>query len=209
MASYSANDMILYNDLNGAYQKYQTANARWRNHWWETVVTIFQQSKKWAKEFILDPVKRELRRIGEKAADVADKIAAELRYHASGAFIHFAPGVISLDVPGSEKIYLFKFYEVGNPEPIFSKIGTTTRTCFQRVKEEISYYLRQFDIEGVEVEAIHDCGAMPAESYESFLRAMFTKKFPNTWKKNDRFFGVDISPTDFSKACARFAALEV
>lgn len=209
MANYSAKQMILYNDLESAYQKFLTTSTNWKNHWWETVTTIFNQSKGWAKKYILDSVKRELRRIGDKVADVCEVVTSSIRMRNSGVVIIFKPGVEQKDRNGTEKIYLFKFYEMGNPEPIFTKIGTTSRTCLKRIKEEISYYLKQFDLEKVEVDAIHDCGEMPAESYESFLRALFTKKFPNTWKRNDRFFGVDIDPRDFQKACARFAALEV
>lgn len=207
--NYSANEAIEYNDLNYAYAKYKKANNRWREHWWDAVVTIFQKSKKWTEKYILDPVKKELLKIGEKVADVCETVTSELRYHVSGVSINFAPSVESFDIPKTEKIYLFKFFECGKTEPLFTKIGTTTRTCLKRVKEEISYYLKQFDLERVDVDAIHDCGDMPAESYESFLRAMFTKKYPNSWKRNDRFFGVDILPSEFSKACAKFAALEI
>lgn len=207
--NYSANEAIEYDDLNYAYSKYKKANNRWRNHWWDAVVAIFQKSKKWAEKYILDLVKKELFKIGETVAEVCEKVASEIKQHTSGVKIIFAPTVEAFDIPKTEKIYLFKFFEKDCTEPLFTKIGTTTRTCVRRAKEEIAYYLKQFDLEKVEIDAIHDCGDMPAESYESFLRAMFTKKYPNTWKRNDRFFGVDISQGEFSKACAQFAALEI
>jgi hypothetical protein len=98
----------------------------------------------------------------------------------------------------TEKCYLFKFYGENNTL-LFSKIGTTTRSPMARLKEEIKGYRRsRFLINKVEVCAVIDCGNIPAEGAESILRATFIKQFPNSFKKNDRFFGVDI-PTETFK----------
>ena len=98
----------------------------------------------------------------------------------------------------TEKCYLFKFYGDNNIL-LFSKIGTTTRSVITRLKEEVKQYRRmQFPINKVEVCAVIDCGNIPAEGAESILRATFIKEFPNSFRKNDRFFGVDI-PTETFK----------
>lgn len=102
-----------------------------------------------------------------------------------------------------EKTYLFRFYN--KEKLIFSKIGTTTKTCQKRLKDEIRYYdNRGFDIRKVEMCEIIDCGEVPAESYESYLRALLIKKFPNTWHKNDRFFGINIPIELFNKICMQY-----
>ena len=56
----SADDYVRKNDLLGAYGKYQKANNRWKNHWWETVEKIYNSGREWAKQYILDPINRTL-----------------------------------------------------------------------------------------------------------------------------------------------------
>lgn len=112
------------------------------------------------------------------------------------------------DTNSGEKAYLFRFYEKGSSEPVFSKIGTTAKSCLGRLKDEIRYYNKAgFSIVKVEICEIWDCGEMPAESYESFMRALLIKRFPNTWKKNDRFFGVTIPTEIFVNLCQQYAEL--
>jgi len=92
---------------------------------------------------------------------------------------------------GEEKCYLFKFYE--DNKILFTKVGTTTRETMTRLKEEIKSYTRSgFKITKVIIENVVNCGSIPAEGLESFCRAKFMLKYPNTFKKNDRFMGVDI-----------------
>lgn len=112
------------------------------------------------------------------------------------------------DTISGEKAYLFRFYEKGNSESVFSKIGTTAKSCLGRLKDEIRYYNKAgLSIDKVEICEIWDCGEMPAESYESFMRALLIKRFPNTWKKNDRFFGVTIPTEIFVNLCQQYAEL--
>ena len=100
---------------------------------------------------------------------------------------------------GTEQIYLMKFYDVYNTL-IFSKIGTTTRNVVTRAKEHINYYNNHgFDLGMVTIDSVEDCQNYPAEMVESFLRFAFIKEYPNTWQKNDRFFGVDIDLKNFLK----------
>ena len=118
--------------------------------------------------------------------------------------IQFANG-FGIDTPEGEKCYLFKFLDKSD-DVIFSKIGTTKNKCEARLRREISDYRNKngFDIRKVIVCKIIDCGAMPAESYESYLRAVLIKKYPNTWHRNDRFFGVEINTDEFVKVCNIF-----
>lgn len=98
---------------------------------------------------------------------------------------------------GTEQVYLMKFYD-DRDELIFSKIGTTTRNVLTRAKEHVRYYTNHgFEIGMVTIDSVEDCKQYPAEMVESFLRFAFIKQYPNTWKKNDRFFGVSIDLVDF------------
>lgn len=111
------------------------------------------------------------------------------------------------DVEGQQTAYLFKFYTTDRTVPVFSKIGTTARSVNERLRREIGDYRKKFDIRSVDVCKIYNCGDLPAESFESYLRALLIKDYPNTWKKNDRFFSVDVSTDRFVTLCNQFAAL--
>ena len=105
----------------------------------------------------------------------------------------------------SQKCYFFKFYDSKN-HPVFTKIGTTVKSALSRLKQEISYYQKRgIEIAKVKICGIIECGDIPAEGYESYLRACFIHDFPNTFHKNDRFFDIDI-PTEFFFDCCDYYA---
>ena len=52
--TYSAADYIINNDLEGAIERYKSANKRWSSHWWDTIVTIYQRYSEWANIYILN-----------------------------------------------------------------------------------------------------------------------------------------------------------
>jgi len=105
--------------------------------------------------------------------------------------------VKNLGKSGEEKCYLFKFYQ--DKKILFTKVGTTTREVMTRLKEEIRSYTKSgFPITKVIIENVFDCGNIPAEGLESFCRAKFILDYPNTFKKNDRFMGVDIPVEKFN-----------
>lgn len=96
-------------------------------------------------------------------------------------------------------VYLFKFYNAEN-ELICSKVGTTTRLPEVRMREEMKYYAEHgIPVDHFEICSVIDCGKYPAEGAESEARAKFIRKYPEAFCKNDRFFGVDISPLTFNK----------
>lgn len=84
-----------------------------------------------------------------------------------------------------EKCYLFRFYDTNN-NLVCSKVGTTTRKVTQRLKEELrskTYSSCEYAV----IDRVYDCGEMPAEGLESRIRAEYIRKYPNSFKKNDRF----------------------
>ena len=112
------------------------------------------------------------------------------------------------DVKNSQQCYLFKFFTDDEVMPIFSKIGTTGKSCNERLRDEIGEYREKgFNILSVDIAKIYQCGDLPAEAFESFLRAYFIKDYPNTWRKNDRFFGADVDVDKFVKLCKMFSEL--
>ena len=101
------------------------------------------------------------------------------------------------NLTNEEAVYFFKFYNKQELE--FNKIGTTAKDVIARLRREIGDYSKKFDIHRVEIHRIRSCGSRPAEGAESALRAELIAKYPQAFRKNDRFFGVDIDPTVFDE----------
>ena len=101
------------------------------------------------------------------------------------------------NIKGEQAVYFFKFYNATALE--FNKVGTSAKDVVARLCDEIGDYSKKFDIRRVEIHRIRSCGNYPAEGAESALRAELIRQYPNAFRKNDRFFGVDISPAVFDE----------
>ena len=106
------------------------------------------------------------------------------------------------NLKNEEAVYFFKFYNAKALE--FNKIGTSAKDVVGRLRQEIGEYSKKFDIRKVEIHRIRPCGNIPAEGAESALRAELIKQYPTAFRKNDRFFGVDIAPEVFDEIVSRF-----
>ena len=100
-------------------------------------------------------------------------------------------------------VYFFKFYSTDGL--LFDKIGTTTKNAVSRLRDEIGEYSKKFPIDRVEIHRIRSCNGIPAEGYESELRAKLIADHPTAYKRNDRFFGANIDPAVFDQICDKFA----
>lgn len=101
------------------------------------------------------------------------------------------------NIKGEQAVYFFKFYNESSLE--FNKVGTSAKDVIGRLRDEIGEYSKKFNICRVEIHRIISCGNRPAEGAESALRAELIRQYPNAFRKNDRFFGVDISPAVFDE----------
>ena len=164
MAKPSATWYIINDDLMGCYERYQQSYKNWKEHWWETVETIYHQSEKWAKLYIIDPIEKTIR----AAARMVSKIKAE-----------------------SNNICYWTRLIGETGSIIYNKIGTTTQSVETRMRQILSKqykdgYERLVDYDVI---ASWDCGNKSPEGLESYLRAMLIKKYNSqNYVKNDRFF---------------------
>lgn len=166
-----------------------------------TVSTLRKKCMKW-----MDVARAIFTEVKQTVALKVDGIINQGKY--KDVEIEYLPN-FGRDNPGNQQVYLFKFYTDSRTVPVFSKIGTTTRSIGKRLKEEIAYYRKRgFAIKNVSVCKVVNCGNIPAEGYESFLRAFLIKEHPGTWHKNDRFFGVDISTNRFAELCSQFNSIK-
>lgn len=79
------NEYLAQNDLLGAYQRFGDTTARWKDYWWEVVEEIFHKSEEWAKQYLLDPIERLLKRITRKRSiTLAPKYYLNYKVEAEG-----------------------------------------------------------------------------------------------------------------------------
>lgn len=103
--------------------------------------------------------------------------------------IEYAQDVQDSYPEGTQLVYLIRLLDCENGL-VWSKVGTTTRTMKKRMQEHLRYY-KKFGVAKIEVTRIYDCGDCPAEGLESEFRAKYMRKYPNAFRKNDRFTGVE------------------
>ena len=60
-------DYIRENDFEGARERFESANKRWKQHWFNVCVEIAEKAKDWLKKYILDPVTLTIERIKKVA----------------------------------------------------------------------------------------------------------------------------------------------
>lgn len=111
------------------------------------------------------------------------------------------------DVTDGEKFYLIRAFDESGKR-IFSKVGTTARTVIQRMKEHLKYY-EKLGIVEIVVDQIWNCGNIPAEGLESWFRAIYIRKWPDKFNKNDRFFNVDFDLDEAQLYYEKYLALEI
>ena len=208
----SMNNVLISQDFEEAKTRYEACTSnRWKGKWWEIICEIYQTSAEWAKKYTLDPVSKAVYAI----ADAIKKIAhgerrktiptGENSIRWGNTDIIFCNNTQTQDDKTSNKAYFFKFYDSNN-NILFNKIGTTIKACLARLKNEIRYYIDHgFDISLVKICAIWNCGTVPPEGFESHCRGVLIKQYPGTWKKNDRFFGIDIPTSVFVSLCNDYA----
>ena len=118
--------------------------------------------------------------------------------------MEFMPG-FGENLSNEQMVYFFKFF---SPDGLlFDKIGTTAKNAVSRLRDEIGEYSKKFPINRVEIHRIRSCHGIPAEGYESELRAKLIANHPNAFRKNDRFFGADIPASTFDEICDNFYSL--
>lgn len=192
--SKSAQLCIKERDIKTAYKRYTDATPRWQSYWYDVCKQILENPKcrKADKEaYKVHPKLKTIEKV--KAPTVCDKSI-----------------VWNCDpLPkekGVEQVYIVKFLDRLKNVIVWGKVGTTTRSMRARMLEELKYYHKD-GARSVVIERVYDCGDVPAESLESYIRAYFSKTNPTAFKKNDRFRGMELDLETVDRLFAEWQAI--
>lgn len=198
MANLSMSDYINSNDFEGAVSRLNSTSKRWKGEWYKVCETIFNQCKEWAKKYVLDPIAKEVRKLTNLKSVIPTIRKSDISL-AEGCVIHN-------NEKNTQKCYLIEFFN-DKDESICSKVGTTIRTIQERIREELksNTYLKMGAARCV-IHRVYDCGEYPAEGLESYFRAKYIKKYPNSFYKNDRFINTVFDILEADKIYAEYMA---
>lgn len=171
MKQKSASQYISSNDFEGAAERLESANGRWQGHWFNVCQTIMNNCKEWAKKYILDPITKTVRTIGEMVKKKQPKNVSQESY-----------------------TYLIKLFdEAGNW--VYTKIGKANN-----VKQRMNQIRKEKYLGGNGSVEIIKTYTLPnddlAQVLESFMRGFFRKT--RELIPNDRFEPFDPSEEDFA-----------
>lgn len=181
---------VIDGDFLTAYAHYTKATARWKEKWYDTCKVIYDTTKKGniKKSFVFDEDGGITKR---KRTKLTAKYNEEPQIYYNGCE--------PLDTKGkdNELLYVIVMRD-SEHRAIYYKVGTTTRAVEKRMTEHLDYYVLE-DIKYIEINRVADCGKLPAEGLESYLRAKLIKEHPTAFKKNDRFIAEEVVNLDLEK----------
>lgn len=186
-----------HDDFEGAKMGLEKTSPRWKGKWFEVCEKIFNRLPILASHFILCPAEKAVKEITE----------VPKRRTKSNTSIFISNDCPSLLDEANEKCYLFEFLNQYG-KSICSKVGTTTRTVKQRLTEELrsKTYVEMGAVAAI-IHRVYDCGNIPAEGLESFFRAEYIKKYPASFKKNDRFINEKFDLIEADKIAEKYLAI--
>ena len=199
MANRKMEDYVNENDFLGAVERLNNTNPTWRNRWYKVCETIYTNCREWAKEYILDPVAKAVHKLGS-IKQYAPKVRKGDDIQVS------ADCKIESNEDGTQKCYLIEFFNEDDIS-VCSKVGTTVRKIQERIREELhSKTYQSMGAVRCVVHRVYNCGSIPAEGLESYFRAKYIRRYPNSFQKNDRFMNTTFDLVEADKICAKYLA---
>ena len=159
----SYKEYISTNDFEGAKERFESANKRWKAHWFEACEKIFETCKDWAKKYILDKINKAILVIGEFITKKRPK-----------------------DEEATSNTYLIKMFdEVGNW--VFTKIGKANVVA-KRMRDFINHEYKRDGVKISNIEIVKTY-QVPNDDLAQVLESLMRNYFRKTRKfiPNDRF----------------------
>ena len=197
----SMSKCIADNDFLSALENLEHTTKQWANRWFECCLTIMENDSQWKARFEPDPEYCEFHPITAHGKTAQSQFHSIWYYNGKEILTN---GIVRLLDEATQKCYLFRFFDIDG-ELVCSKVGTTTNPVLDRIKRELRDY-EKLNVVTCVIDRIYDCGQLPAEGMESYFRAEYIRRHPTAFRKNDRFFGVDIAPEVFDEIVNSFFA---
>ena len=88
----SAKDYIKENDFEGAKERFEKSERRWRKHWYNTCLEIARKVRFWLRKYVFDPIALTIRELTE--ADQVDEPCTYLirMYDEDGEYTYLKAG---------------------------------------------------------------------------------------------------------------------
>ena len=168
-----------------------------RKKWFEVALALWENfpavQKLWD---YFDNVRFYAKRFAKKVAEIVEvNLPPRMRVEWNG---------IEKMPEGVQQCYLIRLLD-RNKELIWSKVGTTAKATQKRMAQHLTYYKKD-GVKFVEVVRLWNCGNVDAEGLESEFRAHYIKKHPGTFRKNDRFTGVEFDLEEADKIVEKYLA---
>ena len=175
MSKPSARSYISSNNITGAYERFLSAYSNWKDHWWETVETIYKNSAEWAKKYILDPIKRTLTAIGERVR------IRNIKAHSGASYVY----LIKMFDDNNQYVFL----KGGKADDIRKRLSNLSRQEYKRDDVQIS---RVEIINTWELPNSH-----LAECFEQALHDYLCRFFEHI--PNDRYYPHELTTEQFAE----------
>ena len=177
---------------------------------YKALLTLIKEGAEWMKNYIFRPTMRllkdriirntranrgEARRDSKKcppASQLKDKVifANESLWHPNGI----------------QQFYICRLLGEGG-NLIYQKIGTTSRDTVKRMVEHIQRYWKE-GVRQCVVDKVYEVVGIDSDIVESHFRALYGKRYPEYFKRNDRFTKLVISSHEADIEFANFMESE-
>lgn len=171
----SANWYISEGDFEGAKERFDNANGRWKSHWFNTCVTIAKQCGEWVTKYLIDPIYMTITAIGQHVKKRAPKVN-EAESH-----------VYLIEMYDDEGNHVYN--KVGKANNLKQRLGTLSKQFYARSGIQIAKIriIKTWDLATNHL----------AESFEQLLHSMMCKKYENI--PNDRYTPVVLSADEVAE----------
>lgn len=201
----SAERLIKDKNHEALYQKYLCANnKRWKGHWAEALISLCETDDEIKAKYqisltdgIISIVVNEISiLVKKKTGKKGSKYDEVVSYYNNLDFD------LLENLSRRKLCYIIKFLD-DDGNLVCGKVGTTDRQLMKRIQEELRDY-KEIGATKCIVQRVYDCGDIPPEGLESFIRAIYIKKHPKNYKVNDRFMCVEFDLMEVDKLAKEY-----
>lgn len=175
----SARDYVALEDFEGAKARFDSANGRWRKHWFNACWQIAEKVKEWATKYIFDPIALTIEAITQRVKKNAPKQSGESHVYLIKMF----------DIFGN-----YVFLKGGKANDLKDRLSNLSRHLYRRSNTQIA------NVEIIKTWTLPSNHM--AESFEQVLHHYLSGLFNNI--PNDRYDPVELTPEQMNEIDRRY-----